>query len=213
VITVENPWVKDLVDNVEFDTIYHEHFYYYSCTAVDTLVRRHGMFLNHVEYFPELHGGTLRWHIGKRDEVSDEAREFLRIEQQTRVTDFSYYEGFAHRVNGIRSGLRGTLDQLRADGASIAAYGAAAKGSTMLNCVGIDGALIDYVVDRNTHKHGKLMPGVRIPIRPVEDLLAEMPDYCLLLAWNFADEILGQQQEYRDQGGRFIRPVPRVEVL
>jgi SAM-dependent methyltransferase len=213
VITVENPWVKDLVDNVAFDTIYHEHYYYYSCTAVDRLVRRHGMFLNHVEYFPDLHGGTLRWHIGKQDEVSDEAREFLRVEQQTGVTDFSYYEDFAHRVDDIRSCLRGTLEQLRADDASIAAYGAAAKGSTMLNCVGIDAGLIDYVVDRNTHKHGKLMPGVRIPIRPVEDLLQEMPDYCLLLAWNFADEILSQQQEYRDHGGRFIRPVPRVEVL
>jgi SAM-dependent methyltransferase len=213
VITVENPWVKDLVDNAEFDTIYHEHFYYFSCTAVDTLVRRHGMFLNHVEYFPDLHGGTLRWHIGKQESVSDEARRFLNIEQETGVTDFSYYQDFALLVDDIRRSLRETLENLHQGGASIAAYGAAAKGSTMLNCAGIDAELVDFVVDRNTHKQGKLMPGVRIPIRAVEDLAAEMPDYCLLLAWNFADEILSQQREYRDKGGRFIRPVPRVVVL
>jgi SAM-dependent methyltransferase len=213
VITVENPWVKDLVDNGEFDTIYHEHFYYYSCTAVDTLVRRHGLFLNHVEHFPSLHGGTLRWHIGKREDVSDATRRFLRIEEEAGVTDFSYYEDFAGRVDGIRSSLRNLLEQLRQEGASIAAYGAAAKGSTMLNCVGIGRDLIDFVVDRNTHKQGKLMPGVHIPVRGVEALAQEMPQYCLLLAWNFADEILRQQQEYRDKGGRFIRPAPRVEVL
>ncbi len=213
VVTVENPWVKDLVDHGEFDTIYHEHFYYYSCTAVDTLVRRHGMFLNHVEYFPDLHGGTLRWHFGKKEDVSAQTQEFLRVERESGVTHFSYYENFAHRVDDIRQSLRSTLEQLRQDGARIAAYGAAAKGSTMLNCVGIDAELVDFVVDRNTHKQGKLMPGVHLPIRGVEALLDDQPDYCLLLAWNFTDEILAQQAEYRRRGGRFIRPVPEVTIL
>jgi len=213
VVTVENPWVKDLVDTGAFDTIYHEHFYYYSCTAVDTLVRRHGLFLNHVEYFPDLHAGTLRWHIGKREQVSEQARGFLQQEADAGLADFSYYESFGQRVEAIRTSLLGTLRSLREQGARIAAYGAAAKGSTMVNYVGITNDLVDFVVDRNPHKQGKLMPGVHLPIRPVEALLDEQPDYCLLLAWNFTNEIMSQQAEYRRRGGRFIRPVPSVEVL
>ncbi|MGH3487544.1 MAG: methyltransferase domain-containing protein [Actinopolymorphaceae bacterium] len=212
-ITVENPWVKDLVDHGEFDTIYHEHFCYYSCTSVDALVRRHGMFLNHVEYFPDLHGGTLRWHIGKREQMSSEARRMLDTELAAGLTTFGYYADFADRVESIRTALRSMLEDLKADGAAIAAYGAAAKGSTMINCVGIGTELIDFVVDRNTWKQGKYMPGVHVPIRPVEALLEEQPDYVLVLAWNFLTEILDQQHEYHRRGGRFIRPVPTPEIL
>ncbi|NED95102.1 class I SAM-dependent methyltransferase [Phytoactinopolyspora alkaliphila] len=212
-ITVENPWVKDLVDHGEFDTIYHEHFCYYSCTAVDALVRRHGMYLNHVEYFPDLHGGTLRWHIGKREQVSAEARRILALERAAGVTEFEYYADFADRVDEARSKLLMLLDKLKAQGAMIAAYGAAAKGSTMLNYLGVGTEILDFVVDRNTWKQGKYMPGVHVPIRPVEALLEEQPDYVLILAWNFTDEILAQQEEYRRAGGRFIRPVPIPEIL
>ncbi|PZF79276.1 class I SAM-dependent methyltransferase [Jiangella anatolica] len=212
-ITVENPWVKDLVDHGEFDTVYHEHLCYYSCTSVDALVRRHGMFLNHVEYFPDLHGGTLRWHIGKREQVSQAARRMLDGELAAGLTTFGYYADFAGRVESIRTGLRSLLEELKAGGATIAAYGAAAKGSTMLNYVGLGTELIDFVVDRNTWKQGKYMPGVHVPIRPVEALLDEQPDYVLVLAWNFLAEILEQQEEYRDRGGRFVRPVPTPEIL
>ncbi len=211
--TVENPWVKDLVDQGEFDTIYHEHLCYYSCASVDALVRRHGMFLQHVEYFPELHGGTLRWHIGKRDRVSPEARRLLELERASGVTTFDYYSGFGQRVEDIRRRLLDLLSGLKADGATIAGYGAAAKGSTMLNYAGIGPDLLEYVVDRNTWKQGKYMPGVHVPIRPVEVLLDEQPDYVLILAWNFTGEILEQQAEYRRRGGRFIRPVPTPEIL
>jgi SAM-dependent methyltransferase len=212
-LTVENPWVKDLVDHGEFDTIYHEHFYYYSCTSVDALVRRHGMFLNHVEYFPDLHGGTLRWHIGKTEDVSAQARELLDAERTSGVTDFMYYADFAAGVERTRTELRSLLERLRAEGARVWAYGAAAKGSTLINTTGIGTELVEAVVDRNTWKQGLHMPGTHQPIRPVEDLVRERPDYCLLLAWNFADEILAQQADYLARGGRFIRPVPRVEVL
>jgi SAM-dependent methyltransferase len=212
-LTVENPWVKDLVDHGEFDTIYHEHYYYYSCTSVDALVRRHGMFLNHVEYFPDLHGGTLRWHIGKNEQTSADAWHFLEVERDADVKTFAYYADFGQRVDDLRRRLVDLLQGLKDDGASIAAYGAAAKGSTMLNYVGIGNELLDFVVDRNTWKQGKYMPGVHVPIRPVEALLEEQPDYVLLLAWNFTNEILAQQAEYKRRGGRFIRPVPTPEIL
>jgi SAM-dependent methyltransferase len=212
-VTVENPWVKDLVDHGEFDTIYHEHFCYYSCTSVDALVRRHGMFLNDVEYFPDLHGGTLRWHIGKQEQLSDDARRMLEVERAAGVTQFEYYADFAGRVEDARTDLLLLLDDLKSQGASVAAYGAAAKGSTMLNYLGVGTEILDFVVDRNTWKQGRYMPGVHVPIRPVEALLEEQPDYVLILAWNFTDEILAQQHEYRRRGGRFIRPVPIPEVL
>ncbi|MPV36589.1 class I SAM-dependent methyltransferase [Georgenia subflava] len=212
-VTVENPWVKDLVDNGEFDTIYHEHFYYYSCTSVDALVRRHGMYLNHVEYFPDLHGGTLRWHIGKQEDVSSEARRVLLLEQKAGVDTFEFYADFGHRVEQTKVKLREMLEAVKADGGRVAAYGAAAKGSTMLNYVGLGTETLDFVVDRNTYKHGKYMPGVHVPIRPTEALLEEQPDYVLILAWNFTDEIVRQQAEYVRRGGQFIRPVPVPAVL
>ena len=213
VITVENPYVRDLIEHCEFDTVYHEHFCYFSCTAVDALVRRHGLFLNHVEYFPGLHGGTLRWHIGKHQQVSAIAQEFLEQERQSGLTTFGHYAEFGARVERIKSDLLGRLGLLKAEGATIAAYGAAAKGSTLLNYMGIGTDLIDFVVDRNVHKQGRLMPGVHIPIRDTAALLEEQPDYVLLLAWNFRDEILRQQDTYRERGGRFIVPIPTPEVV
>ncbi|HET7325934.1 MAG TPA: class I SAM-dependent methyltransferase [Nocardioidaceae bacterium] len=213
IATIENPYVRDLIDNCEFDTIYHEHFFYYSCTAVDHLVRRHGMYLNDVEYFPELHGGTLRWHVGHNEDVSETVRGYLANERARGIADFGYYASFAERVDGIRDRLLSLLAELRGGGARIAAYGAAAKGSTLLNYIGIGPDLVDFVVDRNVHKQGKHMPGVHIPVRAPEALLEEQPDYVLMLSWNFRDEILRQQQEYLRRGGRFIVPVPDPEVI
>jgi len=213
VATIENTYVKDLIDHCEFDTIYHEHFSYFSCTAVDALARRHGLFLNAVEHFPALQGGTLRWHLGAREEVQESARAFLEAEREDGLTGFDYYREFGARVESIRDGLRDLLGRLRADGASIAGYGAAAKGSTLLNFTGVDGELIDFVVDRNVHKHGLYMPGVHLPIVPPERLLAEQPDYVLLVAWNYRDEVVRQQAEYLARGGRFIVPIPTPEIL
>lgn len=213
VITVENPWVGDLVEHVEFDTIYHEHVCYYSCTAVDNLVAQHGLHLNHVEYFPGLHGGTLRWHVSRDTERSPQAQRWLDLEQQRGLTSFSHYEHFGERVEALRGQLLELLGDLKARGASIAAYGAAAKGTVLLNYVGIDDSLVDFVVDRNPHKQGLHMPGVHLPIVDPEALVERQPDYTLLLAWNFADEIVAQQAAYREAGGRFIRPVPHPEVL
>jgi SAM-dependent methyltransferase len=213
VITIENPWVRDLVDRVAFDTIYHEHFSYFSTTAVRSLFRRHGLFLNDVEYFPDLHGGTLRWTVGRTDVATAAARAFLADEVTSGVTEFAYYADFGRRVRDLRARLRALLHDLKVDGRRLAAYGAAAKGSTLLNYTGIGTEWIDFVVDRNPHKHGHFMPGVHVPIRPTEALLEEQPDHVVLLAWNFADEILTQQAEYRRRGGHFIVPVPEPAVL
>jgi SAM-dependent methyltransferase len=213
VATIENPWVREMVARCAFDTVYHEHHCYFSCTAVDHLVRRHGLFLNDIEYFPDLHAGTLRWHVGKREAVTERARRFLAEEREIGMTAFGYYADFATRVESVRSSLVPMLRDLKRDGASIAAYGAAAKGTTLLNTFGIGAETIEYVVDRNTHKQGLLMPGNHIPIRAPDELLSDRPDYVLLLTWNFADEILSQQAAYRDLGGRFIVPVPSPTIL
>jgi C-methyltransferase C-terminal domain/Putative zinc binding domain/Methyltransferase domain len=213
VATIENTYVRDLIDHCEFDTIYHEHFCYFSCTAVDALMRRHGLRLNRVEHFPTLQGGTLRWWVSRSDDVEESARSYLEAERREGLTAFGYYEQFGARVDAIRTELVELLRRRKAEGARIAAYGAAAKGSTLVNSAGIGPELVDFVVDRNVHKHGLLMPGTRIPIRAPEALLEEQPDDVLLLAWNYRDEVLEQQAEYRRRGGRFIVPVPWPEVV
>jgi SAM-dependent methyltransferase len=213
VATIENTYVRDLVDHCEFDTIYHEHFCYFSCTAVDRLMRRHGLFLNRIEHFPALQGGTLRWHVGKREQPDPSVETYLSAEAKAGVTNFSYYERFGERVRGVKTALLDLLESLRAEGRTIAAYGAAAKGSTLVNYAGIGPDLVDFVVDRNEHKQGLFMPGTHIPIRHPDALLDEQPDYVLLLAWNYRDEVMRQQEEYRRRGGRFIVPVPTPEIL
>ena len=212
-ITVENPYVRDLVDHCEFDTVYHEHFCYFSCVAVQALMRRHDLWLNHVEYFEDLHGGTLRWHIGHHDRRTDTLRAYLDEEQERGLTEGRYYEAFAGRVRLVCAELTGLVGGLVAEGRSVAAYGAAAKGAMLLNHAGLGTDMVSFVVDRNPHKHGKLMPGTHQPVRPTEALLTERPDFVLLLAWNFRDEIVAQQAPYVDAGGRFIVPVPFPEVV
>ena len=211
-ITVENPYVRSLIDHCEFDTIYHEHFCYYSCTSIDNLMRRHGMWLNDVEYFPDLHGGTLRYHIGKREQRSDTVLSYLAEEREIGLDTAEYYAAFSERVTSVRNRLIELLGNLQADGASVAGYGAAAKGSTLLNYVGIGRDLIDYVVDRNVHKHGTFMPGTHQPVLDTTALVERQPDYVVLLAWNFAEEIVAQQRDYLEAGGKFILPVPEPAV-
>lgn len=213
VITVENPSVRELVDRGAFDTIYHEHTVYWSCTAVDRAVRRHGLALQHVEEFPALHGGTLRWHLGREDRRSAAVERHLAEERELGMDTFAYYDGFADRVDAMRLELRRAVTQLRAAGASVAAYGAAAKGTIMLNACGLDRDLVEFVVDRNPHKHGHHMPGTHQPILPVGALLERRPDVTVILAWNFTDEIVAQQRAYLDAGGRFLRPVPSVQEI
>ena len=212
-ITVENPSVWDLVDRCAFDTVYHEHFFYHSCLSVKALVERHGLHLNHVEYFPDLHGGTNRWHIGHHNTPSDHLLARLDAERAAGLDSFEFFVDFGQRVDALRSDLVRLLEDLKAQGKTIAAYGAAAKGATMLNATGITTELVDYVVDRNVHKHGLYMPGTHQPIVGPDVLVEDPPDVLLLLAWNFAAEIMAQQSEFAAQGGRFIVPVPTPELI
>lgn len=212
IAVIEFPYLKDLVDHVEFDTIYHEHLCYFSITAADQLLRRHGLYLNDVRRLP-IHGGSLRLYAEKRENVRPAVASLLRIEATQAVDRFSYYTDFAQRVMTLKAALLEMLQGLKAGGNRIAAYGAAAKATTLINYVGIGKDLIEFVVDRNTHKQGLYMPGQHIPIFGPEKLLREMPDFVLLLAWNFADEILAQQEQYRQSGGRFILPVPEPKIL
>jgi SAM-dependent methyltransferase len=213
ILTIENPSVADLVEHCEFDTIYHEHYSYFSCSSVDALMRRHGLHLNDVEYFPDLHGGTLRWYVAHHRERTQRCQERLDRERADGVTSPAFYRSFAARVRQTQSELRRLLDELHESGARVAAYGAAAKGATLLNSSGVGADRVAYVVDRNEHKQGRAMPGCRIPIAPVERLQLDPPDYLLLLAWNFADEIMAQQAAYRAGGGRFIIPVPSPRIV
>lgn len=212
-ITVENPSVRELVDRGAFDTIYHEHTVYWSCTAVDRAVRRHGLHLQHVEEFPDLHGGTLRWHLGFEDRRSEAVQRHLAEEAELGMDGFGYYEGFAEKVDTMRRDLHDRIVELRDEGRTVAAYAAAAKGTIMLNSCGLDRDLVSFVVDRNPHKHGHHMPGTHQPILPVEALLEQEPDVTLILAWNFTDEIVSQQRAYLDAGGTFMRPVPAIEEI
>jgi SAM-dependent methyltransferase len=212
IAVIEVPYVKDLIDRGEFDTIYHEHLCYFSVSALARLFSRHGLCLERVEHYP-IHGGSLRLRVGAGREVDDSVQAYLDEEQRSGLRDVTYYRDFASRVRAIQEDLLSTLRRLKQAGNRIAAYGAAAKGTILLNSTGIGGDLVDFVVDRNVHKQGRLVPGVRIPIDDPARLIREMPDYVLLLAWNFRDEILSQQDGYRRRGGKFVIPVPKAMVV
>lgn len=212
VAVIEVPYVRELVQHCEFDTIYHEHLCYFSLTSLDWLFHRNGLWISDIERLP-IHGGSLRLYVQRETCDRPQVEAALAEERRLGMTNSGFYAAFGDRVRRLWEELRHTLWELRRSASCIAAYGAAAKGTILLNYIGADTTLIDFVVDRNVHKHGRYMPGVRVPIRSESALLATMPPYTLMLAWNFQEEILSQQSAYRDQGGRFIIPVPQVKVV
>ena len=212
VAVIEAPYVRDLIDHCEFDTIYHEHLCYFSVTALNRLFLDRGLCLSEVRRLPT-HGGSLRLYIQHGAESSEQVCRLLDEEAALGIDSVSYYESFAQRVTVLQESLVALLGSLRSAGKTVAGYGAAAKGTTLLNASGVRSEHLDFIVDRNIHKHGHHMPGLRTPIFGPERLLAEMPDYVLLLAWNFKDEIIRQQSEYLSRGGQFIVPVPEVRIV
>lgn len=216
VAVIEAPYVKDMIDHREFDTIYHEHLCYFSLTSLDRLFRRHQMLVHAVKRDP-IHGGSLRIYAtqveGPYHTPQQSVVELMAEESTWGVETLLFYKGFAQEVEELKASLRHHLEELKADGKRIAAYGAAAKGSTLLNFFDIGSETLDFVVDRSTYKQGHYMPGVHIPIFAPEKLLEEMPDYLLLLVWNFAEEVLAQQKEYIQSGGHFIIPIPEIKIV
>lgn len=215
VAIIEAPYLRELFDGLSFDTIYHEHLCYFSATALARLFREQGLSIVDLERDP-IHGGSLRVSASRSHTASaphPRVAALLAEEAAWGVAEDAPYVDFAERVTALRTALPNLLRGLRAQGKTIAAYGAAAKATTLGHACGLGGELIDFVVDRSPHKQGRLMPGSHLPILPPEHLLAAQPDYLLLFTWNFADEIMAQQSEYRARGGRFIVPVPTPRVV
>ncbi len=210
---LEFPYAAEMIAEGEFDTIYHEHVFYFTLTALEPVFARHALRITRAERTP-LHGGSLRIFVRHDTHAADETVAALRAqEDELGVGSLDYYQNFIAQAAGIRETLREQITTLKAEGKTLAAYGAAAKGSTLLNFCGITAADIAFVADRSPHKQGKLLAGVHVPIVPAEELAQHAPDVTLLLAWNFSDEILAQQQRYRDAGGQFLIPIPEVRLV
>lgn len=211
VAVIEVPYVKDLIDHAEFDTIYHEHLCYFSLTALAKLFNRHQLYVVDVERIA-IHGGSLRVFVGKTRAASPRVAKLLEEEAAWGVDRPAFYQGFGKRVESLRRELLALLKKLKAEGRRIAVYGASAKGTTLLNYFGIGNETLDFVVDRSTVKQGRYTPGTHLKIHSPDKLVESKPDYVLLLSWNFADEILAQQAAYRQRGGQFIIPIPHLKV-
>ena len=205
---IEAPYVKEMIDRCEFDTIYHEHLCYFSLTALDALFQRHGLVVADVERIP-VHGGSLRVFVRRQGAAVAQRVIDLRAEEAGwGVSEAGPYEAFAARVAQLERGAARSARTAQERGEQHRCIRRSGKGSTLLNVFGIGAETLDFVVDRSTVKVGRYMPGVHLRIDPPERLLEEMPDYLLLLAWNLADEIMAQQDEYRRRGGRFVVPGP-----
>ena len=212
VAVIEAPYVRDLIDHGEFDTIYHEHLCYFSGTALSSMFARHGLYLNRVERL-SIHGGSLRLFVEPKKAPDASIERLLAEERALGIDDLGYYASFAERVAGIRERLRTLLADLARGGAKIAGYGAAAKGTILLNYAGIGAETLAFVCDRNTHKQGRWIPGVGLPIVAPERIEEERPDALLILAWSFKDEIMHQQAAHGRRGGRFIVPIPEPVIV
>ncbi|WP_307643356.1 class I SAM-dependent methyltransferase [Variovorax boronicumulans] len=216
VATFEFPHLMRMVAECQFDTIYHEHFSYLSLTSVIRLFEANGLRVFDVEQL-ETHGGSLRVFAQRQDTglrpVEAAVARVLAAEDATGIATAAYYEGFQQRADDIRDGLMAFLIDARRSGKRVGAYGAAAKGNTLLNYAGVRSSLLPWVADRNPAKQNLFMPGSRIPIVEEAHLKRERPDYVLVLPWNLRTEVMDQLAYIREWGGRFATAVPAIEVL
>lgn len=214
-ITFEFPHLMRLIEENQFDTIYHEHFSYLSFLSTETVFAAHGLTLFDVEEVPT-HGGSLRIYARHTADttrpVSQRARRLREREIAAGVATLPYYEAFDGRVKASKRKLLEFLITARAADKTVAGYGAPGKGNTLLNYCGIRADFVDYTVDRSPHKQGKFLPGTHIPIHAPEHIFATRPDYLLILPWNLKDEIMTQMAGIREWGGQFVVPIPEVAV-
>jgi hypothetical protein len=216
VVTLEFPHLVRLIDENQFDTIYHEHYSYFSLYTTKRIFQRHGMEVFDVEELPS-HGGSLRVYARHRENsdlaVTDAVRALLEREMNLGVTDLTYYRAFQKKVVRTKHKLLEFLIAAKEEGKTVAGYGAPGKGNTLLNYAGIREDFLDYVVDRNPYKHGRYLPGTHIPIFDVDRVEQTKPDYLLILPWNLKKEIMEQTAYIRDWGGRHVVPIPEVMVF
>ena len=214
VFVAEVPYLVDLLDHVEYDTIYHEHLSYFHLAPLMRLFADADLELFDVERLP-IHGGSIRIHAGRRGHHSSTRalRDLIADEQRRGLGGDAPYTEFARRVELQREQLLAMLRSMKAKGQRLAAYGATAKGNTMLNYCGIDTSILEYVADTTPYKHGLLTPGTHIPVRPESHMVGSPPDAMVLLAWNYADAIVARQRVYLEGGGRFIHPIPTPRII
>ena len=214
-ITIEFPHLLKLIQHVEFDTIYHEHFSYLSLLAVEALFARHGLRVYDVDEL-KTHGGSLRIYGCHAADARPEGAGLHKVraaERQARLDNLEAYDTFRVRVEKCRTSLQAFLAKARAQGKRVAGYGAAAKGNTLLNYCGVTQQDLPFVADRSPHKQNKLLPGTHIPIKTPDQLLAERPDFVLILPWNLADEVVQQLAAVRQWGGQFVVPIPEAQII
>jgi SAM-dependent methyltransferase len=215
VITLEFPHLERLINENQFDTIYHEHFSYFSLVTIDRLANRHGLKVFDVEQIAT-HGGSLRVYLCRADAahaVSSNVAKLLAHEREAGFEDIGQYARFAAQVHHTKRQLLSFLIDCREKGARICGYGAPGKGNTLLNYCGIGTDFLDFTVDRNPYKHGRYTPGMHIPIHPVSAIDEVRPDYLLILPWNLKNEIVSQMRHVGDWGCKFIVPIPGVEII
>lgn len=214
-LVIEVPYLRDLIDRLEYDTIYHEHLCYFSAGTLMRLCDGLGLSIVRMDHVP-VHGGSLRMYAGPQGRCGSHSKDVSRLAEQEHaagLAELAYYERFVTDVENSRRAILDLLETLKREEKTVAAYGAPAKGNTLLNYCGIDTRLVPYTVDKNPMKVGRYTPGMHIPVLAVSTLIERQPDYLLIMAWNFAEEIMRQQQEYRDRGGRFILPIPEPRIV
>ena len=211
-VFIECPYALDMLERGEYDTIYHEHLSYFSVTSLARVAESAGMSIDAVERVP-VHGGSIRTSFRKGGSHGSQPQSMMTMERTEGLSTLARWQEFGHAAARNRSELLQMLRGLQSSGKSVAAYGAPAKGNTLLNYCGIGVDVLPWTVDRNPLKVGLFTPGMHLPVLPAETVIERRPDYLLVLPWNFADEIMRQQRAYADAGGRFIIPIPNPRIV
>lgn len=212
---IEAPHLYNLIENTQFDTVYHEHLSYILVKPLDRLMKEHEMRIAKVKKFG-MHGGSIRLYVEKQDkqDTSDgSTQKIIAEEERAGLYNIGAYMGVRREVNRLKNNLLTMLKELKSCGKSISAFGASAKGNILLNYCGIKKDLVNYIFDDTPEKQNKLYPGIHIPIISRDNLHKIKPDYLLLLAWNFADEMMEKTQDYKEKGGKYIIPVPEMKII